>query len=86
MAAFDNVGFVRAIERAARIRSKTMKDVSRETGVSETTLSRMVSGDRMCDAASMAALGAWAGINPARFSQPMRRPVKRLPDVRLGGA
>lgn len=46
----------------------TMKDVAEQTGVSETTLSRMHNHGRAPDCASMAALSLWAGINPARFS------------------
>lgn len=68
MPTFDTEGFMKKLHRAAATRSKTMKEVAAETGVSETTLSRMSSGKRVCDAASMAALSAWAGINPARFS------------------
>lgn len=71
---FDSVGFLAALHRAAAARCKTMKDVSVETGVSQTTLSSMANGSRMCDAASLAALSAWAGINPARFSTVRRRP------------
>lgn len=59
---------MKTLARAAKRRGKTMKEVAAETGVSETTLSRMNGGKRVCDAASMAALSAWAGINPARFS------------------
>jgi transcriptional regulator with XRE-family HTH domain len=68
MPSFDTEAFMRTLRRAAVRRGKTMKEVAAETGVSETTLSRMVSGKRVCDAASLAALAAWAGINPARFS------------------
>lgn len=68
MPRFDTTGFMQKLHRAAAARGKTMKEVAAETGVSETTLSRMSSGRRVCDAASMAALSAWAGINPARFS------------------
>jgi len=68
MASFDTEAFMRRLTNAAQRRGKTMKDVAAETGVSETTLSRMSTGKRVCDAASLAALSAWAGINPARFS------------------
>ena len=63
---FDSDGFYAAIERAAGQRKATWKDVSDATGVSRTTLTRMGQG-RKPDAASMAALSAWAGINPASF-------------------
>jgi transcriptional regulator with XRE-family HTH domain len=75
MPSFDTGAFMAALSQAAARRHKTMKEVAAETGVSETTLSRMSRGQRVCDAASMAALSAWAGINPARFSGwvPQRR-------------
>lgn len=68
MPTFDTDAFMDALNRAAEARGKAMKEVATETGVSETTLSRMKTGRRVCDAASLAALSAWAGINPARFS------------------
>jgi transcriptional regulator with XRE-family HTH domain len=63
---FDAVAFFDALERARMARGVTMKQVSKDTGVSETTLSRMRTGRRP-DAASLAALSAWAGINPAKY-------------------
>ena len=68
MPSFDTEAFMRRLANTAARRGKTMKEVASETGVSETTLSRMSTGKRVCDAASLAALSAWAGINPARFS------------------
>jgi transcriptional regulator with XRE-family HTH domain len=73
---FDTAGFDAALRRSAEARGMTMKDVAAETGVSETTLSRMHNHGRSPDAASLAALSAWAGINPARFSD---RAVKPRP-------
>lgn len=71
---FDADGFYAALDRAVRARGTNWRDVSRATGVSSTTLTRMGQGRRP-DAASLAALSAWAGINPAdyvsrRFPQP----------------
>ena len=63
---FDAAGFYSALERAVRARKATWKEVSSDTGVSQTTLTRMGQGRRP-DAASMAALSAWAGINPASY-------------------
>ena len=63
---FDATGFFQALERSVRIRGVTWKDVSQDTGVSQTTLTRMGQGRRP-DAASLAALSAWAGINPANY-------------------
>lgn len=68
MPSFDTEAFMKKLHRAAAARGKTMKEVAAETGVSQTTLSRMSTGRRVCDAASLAALSAWAGINPAKFS------------------
>lgn len=67
--AFDHDAFTDALLRAMDARGVTQKQVAESTGVSETTLSRMRTG-RHPDAASMAALSAWAGINPGRFMRP----------------
>jgi|SRR5215213_6417534 len=63
---FDGDAFYRALEATVRARSKNWKDVAGETGVSASTLTRMAQGRRP-DAASMAALSAWAGLNPSDF-------------------
>lgn len=91
MPSFDTEEFMKRLRRVAVVRGKTMKEVAAETGVSETTLSRMSNGRRVCDAASLAALSAWAGINPARFSGwvPPRRDEEaeaRVRDTRLRAA
>jgi len=65
---FDTPGFDAALRRSAGSRNLTMKEVATQTGVSQTTLSRMHTEGRHPDAASLAALSAWAGINPARYS------------------
>lgn len=88
MPTFDTEAFMKKLHGCAERRGKTMKDVAAETGVSETTLSRMSGGKRVCDAASLAALSMWAGINPARFSGwvPPRRDgdaEAKVCDVRL---
>jgi transcriptional regulator with XRE-family HTH domain len=64
---FDVVGFDAALRDFAQMQGKDMKQVAAATGVSETTISRMHNHGRAPDAASLAALGSWAGINPARF-------------------
>lgn len=69
---FDAAGFYSALERAVRARKVTWKEVGVETGVSPTTLTRMGQGRRP-DAASLAALSAWAGINPANYVPIVRR-------------
>ena len=65
---FDHDAFFAALDRQRELRNATWKQVSDETGVSVTTLSRM-KDCRKPDAASLAALSAWAGINPANFSK-----------------
>src|SRR5258707_4822217 len=70
---FDGDAFYRALETTVTARSKTWKQVAAETGVSASTLARMPRGRRP-DAASLAALSAWAGLNPSDFVQ---APYKR---------
>ncbi len=65
---FDGDSFYRALETTVDSRSKSWKQVSDETGVSTSTLTRMAQGRRP-DAASLAALSAWAGLNPSDFVQ-----------------
>ena len=60
---FDAPGFYAALAATVAARGLTWKQVSRETGVSTTTLTRMAQGRRP-DAASFAALCAWSSINP----------------------
>jgi transcriptional regulator with XRE-family HTH domain len=71
---FDGDAFYRALETTVASRSKAWKQVASETGVSASTLARMAQGRRP-DAASLAALSAWAGLNPSDF---VRAPYKRL--------
>ncbi|KUZ69299.1 hypothetical protein WI38_15860 [Burkholderia ubonensis] len=68
---FDADAFYEALDREVRTREITWRQVSSETGVNATTLTRMGQG-RKPDAASLAALSAWAGLNPAEF---IRKPV-----------
>ena len=63
---FNGDAFYRALESTVTARSKNWKQVSIETGVSTSTLARMAQGRRP-DAASLAALSAWAGLNPSDF-------------------
>lgn len=66
--AFDADGFYAALDRTVRARTTSWREVSKKTGVSSTTLTRMGQGRRP-DAASLAALSAWAGLNPADYVQ-----------------
>lgn len=63
---FDPEAFYNALANTVMARSVTWKQVSTDTGVSTSTLTRMAQGRRP-DAASLAALSAWAGLNPADF-------------------
>lgn len=63
---FDFSSFHRALVATAAARGVSWKTVSAETGVSQSTLSRMATG-RQPDAASLTALAAWAGLNPVDF-------------------
>jgi transcriptional regulator with XRE-family HTH domain len=63
---FDGDAFYSALASTVVARDVSWKQVSQETGVSATTLTRMAQGRRP-DASSLAALSAWAGINPADF-------------------
>ena len=63
---FDGEAFYRALQSTVVRRSRNWKQVAEETGVSASTLARMAQGRRP-DAASLAALSAWAGLNPSDF-------------------
>src|SRR6266496_6240155 len=63
---FDAKAFYGALAATVSARSKTWKQVAVETGVSASTLTRMSQGRRP-DAGSLAALSAWAGLNPSDF-------------------
>ena len=63
---FDGERSTERWKRRCQRRGKTWKQVAAETGVSASTLTRMAQGRRP-DAASLAALSAWAGINPSDF-------------------
>ena len=71
-ARFDFPSFHAALSATVKARDTTWKAVSEETGVSQTTLSRMSSG-RQPDAASLTALSAWSGLNPVDFMSAPRR-------------
>ena len=64
---FDFEAFHKALSATVAARDVSWKAVSEETGVSQSTLSRMSKGRRP-DAASLTALSAWSGINPVDFT------------------
>ncbi len=71
---FDFTAFYKALSATVAARDTNWKTVSEETGVSQSTLSRMSKG-RQPDAASLTALAAWSGINPVEFTAaPKSRP------------
>jgi transcriptional regulator with XRE-family HTH domain len=63
---FDSEGFYRALAATVSARKLKWKEVSTETGVSATTLTRMAQG-RKPDSASFAILATWAGLNIQDF-------------------
>jgi hypothetical protein len=63
---FNAAAFYNALTQVVVARKVPWIKVSRETGISTSTLSRMAVG-RGPDAASLAVLSAWAGLNPANF-------------------
>lgn len=68
---FDLGAFYSALEGTMISRGRNWKQVAAETGVHASTLSRMARGQRP-DASSLAALSAWAGLNPANFVPGMK--------------
>lgn len=74
---FNFRGFYRALADTVAARAATWKIVSDETGVSQTTLSRMARG-RQPDAESLASLSSWSGLNPADYVSGPRRQVESL--------
>jgi len=71
-ARFDLPSFYAALSTTVKVRDATWKAVSEQTGVSQTTLSRMSNG-RQPDAASLTALAAWSGLDPVDFMSMPRR-------------
>ena len=63
---FDFAAFYKVLSATVSARDVSWKVVSEQTGVSQSTLSRMSKG-RQPDAASLTALSAWSGINPVDF-------------------
>jgi transcriptional regulator with XRE-family HTH domain len=63
---FDFEGFYRALNATREARRLNWKQVGDEAAVGASTLTRMAQNKRP-DADGLAALSAWAGINPADF-------------------
>jgi len=79
---FDGSAFYAAIASTVMARGVTWKQVSQDTGVSATTLTRMAQGRRP-DAGSLAALSAWAGLNPADYVNLRERSATAEPLARI---
>ena len=73
---FDFASFYRALSATVAARNTTWKAVSEQTGISQSTLSRMSKG-RQPDAASLTALSAWSGLDPVDFTS--ARKARREP-------
>lgn len=63
---FDFTAFYRALDATREARGLTWKQVADEAKVNASTLARMAK-DRRPDAAGLAALAAWSGLNPGDF-------------------
>ena len=68
---FDFEAFYKSLNATVVARGINWKTVSEQTGVSQSTLSRMSKG-RQPDAASLTALCAWSGLNAVDFSAALR--------------
>jgi transcriptional regulator with XRE-family HTH domain len=77
---FDAEAFYEALARVVEARKMRWRQVGKETGVTPSTLTRMGQGRRP-DAASLAALSAWAGLNPADFVATPRKYPPRSDDA-----
>ena len=63
---FDFQGFYQALNSTREARNASWKQVAEEAGVGASTLARM-SKNKRPDADGLAALSAWAHLNPAEF-------------------
>jgi hypothetical protein len=65
-AGFDFSAFYRAVDRTRAARANSWRQVADEAGVGKSTLARMARDCRP-DADGLAALAAWARLNPADY-------------------
>ena len=79
---FDTTTYFQALESTVKSRGLRWKDVSQQTGISPSTLSRMSQG-KGPDSSSLASLAAWSGLNPADFVQMEARPAGPEPLARV---
>lgn len=73
---FDDQAYFSVLASKVEAQGLTWKQVSQQTGVSASTLTRMAQGKRP-DASSLAALSAWSGVNPASFVEGVATPAKQ---------
>jgi transcriptional regulator with XRE-family HTH domain len=81
---FDFHGFYQALNSTREARSASWKQVAAEAGVGASTLARM-SKNRRPDADGLAALSAWANLNPGDFvvNRPSRTRQEAEPLARI---
>jgi transcriptional regulator with XRE-family HTH domain len=82
---FNATAFYEVLASVVEARSVAWRQVARETGITPSTLTRMGQG-RQPDASSLAALSAWAGLNPADFVGQPREAVRLDPLVVISRA
>jgi transcriptional regulator with XRE-family HTH domain len=75
---FNANAFYDVLAAVVTAREVTWRELGRQTGITPSTLSRMAQG-AWPDAAGLAALSAWANLNPADF-------VVRPPDQARGNS
>jgi transcriptional regulator with XRE-family HTH domain len=71
---FDFPRFYRALNERRALRGASWRQVAREVGIGKSTLARMAQ-DKRPDADGLAALAAWAGINPGEFVYKAEPPI-----------
>ena len=77
---FDFKAYYDALNTTVQIRKTSWKEVSSQTGVSQTTLSRMSKG-RHPDASSLTALSAWSGLDPTEFITTPKHEIEPIAKV-----
>lgn len=69
---FDSEGFYRALDTTRKTRKMNWKEVGAASSVNPSTLARL-SKSKNPDADGLAALAAWAGLNPADFVEGVQK-------------
>jgi transcriptional regulator with XRE-family HTH domain len=67
LAEFDRSAFVAALDSTRSAKGVTWKQVSDESGVSASTLTRIVQGGKLPDVSGLAALLAWSGLDASNY-------------------